>query len=91
MPREKNGLIALNACRFVDRMRIDASGLHIAFGTNDKEGCGLMQFVKTLKIEIASIHDVEGSGLCRQCVEDIDIVNFAIGDLDEGWNRASQV
>jgi hypothetical protein len=72
-------------------MRIQALGLHVALGSNHKEGCGLMECIKTLKIEVTAIHHVEGSGFCHQNIEDIDIVDFAVGKLDESRNGTSPV
>jgi len=42
-----------------------------------------MQSVQTFEIEVASIHHVEGSRLGQQFVEDVDVVQFPIGDVDE--------
>lgn len=91
IPRKENCLIALKSGRFVYRLQIQTPRLHVAFGTKDKEGRGLMECVKTLKVEVASIHNIEGSGICSQNVEDIDIVDFAICNFDESGDRASQV
>ena len=50
-----------------------------------------MHLVETIEIEITAIHDIDGSCLENQLVEDIDIVNFARGYDDDGWYVAVQV
>ena len=42
-----------------------------------------MEAVEPLEIEVAAIHHVEGARLGNQHVEDVDIVQFAVGDVDE--------
>ena len=65
--------------------------LEVALGSCDKEGGGLVNPVKAGEVEIAAIEDVEGSGLEHQLVEEIDVVNFAIGDDHPTGNRAAQI
>src|SRR6267154_862333 len=43
------------------------------------------------KVEEATIHDVEGTGLGQQLVEDVDLMHLAITDVDEGGNVAAQI
>ncbi len=50
-----------------------------------------MQAIQPLEIDVAAIHDVEGAGLRYQQVEDIDIVQLAVGDVDEARNAAAQI
>lgn len=50
-----------------------------------------MHNVKTGKVEITAIHEVNCAGLHRQLVEDVDIVNLAIGNNNKGWNVPAQV
>ena len=41
--------------------------------------------------DIASIHDVEAAGLEGDLVENVYVVEFAVGDMDEGRNVAPQI
>ena len=50
-----------------------------------------MQRVQPLEVEIAAIHHVEGAGLDEQHVEHVDVVQLAVGDVDEGGDAAAQV
>ena len=50
-----------------------------------------MQGVQALEVDVAAIHDVVGARLGNQQVEDVDVVNLAVGDFDEGRDVAAQV
>ncbi len=43
------------------------------------------------KVYVASIHDVEAALLERDLVEDIDVVQLAVREMDEGWDAAAQI
>src|SRR4029434_10286190 len=60
-------------------------------GAGDKETGGLMEAVEQLEVEVAAIHHVEGARLGNEHVEDVDIVQFAVGDVDEARDSAAQV
>jgi len=47
--------------------------------------------VETLEIQVASVHDVERSSLRHNLVEDLDIVDFAVGNADKRWDIAMEV
>ena len=84
-------LIALDAGRFVDLVRIATLEFEIAFGAGDEERLGLMQVVESLEVEIAAIHDVIGAGYRNQMVQDVDIVQFSVGNQDEFGNVALEI
>jgi hypothetical protein len=50
-----------------------------------------MQHVKALEIEIAPVHHVEGTRLRDENIEHIDIVQLAIGDVDECRDGTAQI
>lgn len=50
-----------------------------------------MEAVEPLEIEVAAIHHVEGARLGNEHVEDVDIVQFAVGDVNEARDSAAQV
>lgn len=50
-----------------------------------------MYLVEARKIQIASIHDVDGSYFDNQAVEDIDIVNLSCGDDHDRRNVPAQI
>ena len=90
-PGQHDGLVATQAGRFVDWMRIDPPVLKIGFGTRHKEGLSQMQGMESVEVDIAPIHDIETAGLEGDPVENVHIVELAIGDMDEGRNVAPQV
>ena len=47
--------------------------------------------VKPGEIEIAPIHQIEGSRFQEEMVEDIDIVDLAVGNKDNGRNTSMQI
>lgn len=50
-----------------------------------------MQDMEPGEVDIAPIHDVETAGLEGDPVENVHVVELAIGDMDEGRNVAPQV
>ena len=86
-----DGLIADKTAAPVHLGRVNAPGVHVAFGAGHKEGAGLMHLEQACKVYVASVHDVERSWLQNQDVQHIDLVHLAIADVDEGRNRASEV
>ena len=47
--------------------------------------------MQPLEVDIAAVHDVEGAGLGYQQVEHIDVVQFAVADVQERGTVAAQV
>ena len=90
-PVERNGLVADKTGSAIDRCRVEATGVEIGLGAGDEEGASLMQGMQTLEVEIATVHDVEGAGFWDEQVERVDIVHFAVGDMDKAGNAAAQV
>ena len=88
---QHNRLIALKSSRPVDWVRVEAPESEIALGPGDKESHGLMHSVESGKVEVASIHDVDGSSFHKEIVENVDVVDLPMGDEDERWDTAPQV
>ena len=65
--------------------------LGVGFGSQNKEAQGLMKIMQTLKVEIGSIHNIEGSGFWNKQVKDIDIMEFTIGNMNESRDIATQI
>ncbi len=91
VPIQRNGLIADDAAAPVHLGRVNPPGVHIAFGSGDKESAGLMHLEQASKVQVTPIHDVERAGLQNQDVQHIDFVHLAVADVDEGWDGAPQV
>ena len=57
----------------------------------DEEGPGLVQHIKAGKVDVATIHDVDGSGFRQEHIEGMNVVQLAIRDVDKTRNVAPQV
>src|SRR3546814_6122481 len=51
----------------------------------------LMQDIQAFEVQIAAVHDVDGTSFRQQQVEDTDIALFAVADVDKGRDGATQV
>ena len=88
---EKNGLVADQTGRPVDRMRVAAFDPEVGLAAGDEEATCLVEPVQSLEVEKAPIHDVESAGFGQQLVEDIDFVHLAIADVDKSRDVATQI
>src|SRR6266508_506914 len=88
---ERDDLIALQAGLFVHRLGVQAPAVEAFFGAGHEESSTLMHAVQSSKIEIATIHQVNGSGLPNQLIEDVDLVDLSTRDDDHGGNTASKI
>ncbi len=88
---EHDGLIANQPGASIDGMGITALGFEIGLGASHKEAFRLVQAIKPIEVDVASVHDVESAGLGQQQVEDIDVVQFAVADVEERGDVAAQV
>ena len=88
---QDNDLIALDPDGLVDGPRVEASEAEVAFGSGDEEGQCLMDSIKAIEIQISTIDNVKGSWLEAQLIEDVDVVNLAVGNNDEGGNTSPEV
>src|SRR4029077_4600896 len=73
------------------RVRIDSMILHVDLGAGDEEGTSLRKTIQPPKIDIASIHDIDGSGLRLDQVQRPRIAHFTVGNMDKTWNRPTQI
>lgn len=88
---QHDGLVAAESGRFVDRPGDAASSREIALGAHHEERAALGHGAQASEIDVAAIHDVEGSWLREQQVEDGDIVCGVIGHVNERRNVAAQI
>jgi len=65
--------------------------IEIGLGPGQEESGLLCKGIKAAEIDIGPIHDVKGTGLQGQFVQDTDVVNFAAGDADKAGNTAMQI
>ena len=88
---EHNGLIADQSGRPVDGMGIEATKSGVGFGPQEEEAAGLMQAVETGEVEIAAIHDVEGSGFGQEQVQDVEVMELAVGNVNECRDMTAEI
>src|SRR5665213_142024 len=89
--RQLDQLIADQPSGAIHGPRDQASELGIGLRPRDEEAAGLMHCVKALEVQIPAVHHVEGARLGHQQIEDVDIVELAVADMDEGGNSATQI
>jgi hypothetical protein len=75
---------------FVHEPGVTAGATKVLFGTGDEESAALMEAMPSGEVEVAAIHDVERASFPDQLVEDIDVMNTARGDNDDGRKVAVQ-
>ena len=64
-------------------MGADATVSGVGFGSQNKEAQGLMKIMQALEVKVGAIHDIEGTGF-RDHVQNIDVVEFAVGKMKTG-------
>src|SRR5258708_19642977 len=88
---EHDSLIANQPRASIDRMRITTLGFEVGFGAGDKEAFRLVQPIKPLEVDVSSVHDVESTRLGQQQVQNVDVVQFAIADVEKRRDVAAQI
>jgi len=84
-------LIADQAACFIDLTGIHSPELGVALGPDNEEGLREMDLVESCEVEVSTIHDVEGTGIGKQVIEDVDVMDLAVGDEGECRNTSSQI
>ena len=88
---ERNRLVTNDSGRAISLRRIDAMEIHVRLGPCHEESAGQVQNMKPLEIDVATIHDVDRAGLWHQQIEGMDVMQLAVGNVDEAGNVAAQV
>ena len=86
-----DSLFAAQSGCLVDRMRIAPPPLEIGLSTSEKEASCLIENIEPGEVVIAPIHDIEAACLEDHLIEDIDIVQLAVRNMDEGRNISLQI
>lgn len=69
----------------------DAPQPPIAFCAQDEEGAGEGKPIKSDQVHEASIHDVDGTGLANDHIGQVGVVGFAMVDMDDHRDVATQI
>ncbi len=57
--------------------------VYVRLGPGDEESTDQMKCVESPKIDVAAIHDADGTGFGHQQIESMNVVQLAVGDTDE--------
>jgi len=87
-PGQHHGLVETQAGGFVHRAGVTACAAEVLFGSSDEESATLVDAMPAGEVEVAAIHDVERAGFPDEMVEDVDVMNTASGDNDDGGKVA---
>lgn len=88
---EDNGLIAAQSGALVHATLRHAAKLKILLAAGDEERHVLLKPIQAAKVDVATVHDIEGTGFQKQMVEGFDIVGFSAGNVDKTGDVAAQV
>src|SRR5260370_38618909 len=64
--------------------------IEVRLTAGHEEAAGLVKTMETLEVKEATIHDVERPGLGHQLIKYVDLVQFAIADVDEGGKGSAK-
>src|ERR1035437_9266095 len=87
---QRHGLVETQAGGFVHGPGVTGGPREVLLGAGDEESAALMEPMPAGEVEVAAIHDVERAGFPDQLVEDVDIVDTACRDNDDGGKVALQ-
>ena len=70
----------------VDRIRMDAPAPGIPFGSQDEITADPVEDLQTGEIEISTIHDRECTAFRNPVIQNVHVLEFAVGNVDECGN-----
>src|ERR1035437_1245160 len=85
---QDHGLVETQSGGLIHGPGVTAGATEVLHGTGDEESAALMRPMPAGEVEIAAIHDVKRTGFPDQLVEEVDIMNTASGDNDDGGKVA---
>jgi hypothetical protein len=88
---QDNDLVALEPDGLVEEPAVNASEPEVAFASGDEEDRCLMDGIKVIEMQISTIDNVKGFWFASQLIEDVDGVNPAVCDNDEGRDTFVEV
>jgi hypothetical protein len=87
---QHDGLVEAQAGGFIHGPGVTAGATKVLFGPGDEESAALMNPMPAGEVQVAAIHDVKRTGFPDELVEDVDIMDTASGDNDDGGKVALQ-
>ena len=88
---EHDSLIASESSGFVHRSRIQTSHRGVAFGSGEEKSQRKIDSVKSSEVQISPVDKVKCARLQNEFVQDVYIVNRAVRNAYENWDRAPDV
>ena len=89
--RHGHRLVADDSLRPVVRRGVDPAQVGVQLGAGDEERAGLLEREQPLEVEVGPVHHLDRRRLRDQQVERVDVVQLAVGNVDEAENAAAQV
>ena len=81
---QHRGLVETQAGGFIHGPGVTAGTAEVLLGPGDEESTALMKPMPPGEVQVAAIHDVKRTDFPDELVEDVDIMNTASGDNDDG-------
>jgi len=88
---EADGLVAPQAGRFIDRPRFEDIETCVALGADHEIRTGRLDSEQSGEIEIATIKNVDASGLVIDLIHEVDVVDRTVGDPHEYGDWAGEI
>ncbi len=88
---DRHALIGNHPSASIRWGRVDTSGPKVVLGASHIEGSCLMKAKQSLRIHVASAHDVEGARLEDQHDEHLGVVGLAVEEVNKRWDCAPKV
>ena len=58
---------------------------------HNKESRNLAQHKETLKIQITTVHDIDGTDFRDQAIKDVDFMDFTVSNRNKGWYTCPEI
>jgi len=88
---ELDGLVASQARGLLDWKIGTTAEVQIPLGTDNKESEAEGEAIQATEVDIATVHDIKGTGFWDQLVEDVDIVYFPLCNANKTGDAPSKV
>src|SRR6266850_2673075 len=88
---EDYGLVADEPGGSVNGVRVATLCSEVRLGACNEEAAGVVEPGQSLEVDIGSVHNVEGTGLGHEVVENVDIMELTVADEDKRGNAATQI
>ncbi len=86
-----DGLIANETGRAVHRTRVKPMGVQIRFRADHKETASAVQCVESRKVDVTTIHDIDGPGLWYQEIQSVNAVELAVRYTNEAGDIPPEI